>query len=445
MIKIYRTEDELSDKLIIDFINKYKKDNLERYKKLQKYYNGENDITSKEKVGEKEINNQISNNYAGYITDMATGYFIGNPVRYSSIDDEFLNEMQDIFNYNDEQDENNELSKQCSIKGRCYEIIYLDKNDLDESNMPRLRFNEIHAENMMVVYDYSLSAEIKYAFRWYEIESIGKKTEKIEVYTNDEIIFYAKDGSKLVEEYRVNHHFGIVPVVEFTNNNEKKGDFEKVISLIDGYDKSLSSAIDNLEYFADCYLYLVGMKETSLDSIEEMRKKRVLLLDEKGEAGFLVKDSNNQEIENTSERIKKDIHKFSLVPDLSDENFAGNSSGIAINYKLIGLEQLAVKKERKMKRAIQKRIEIITNYLNFIGRNYDFRDIQLKFTRNIPVNEKENVEIAKALKGLISDKSAIAYLKMVDDVNTEIENIEREKSEIPDIEKPLPNYEILKE
>ena len=90
---------------------------------------------------------------------MATGYFIGRPVTYTSSNDALLDIIQNIYNYNDEQDENNEIAKQFSVKGRCYEIVYLDENDLDENNMPRLRFNKIDADNMIAVYDYNISPE----------------------------------------------------------------------------------------------------------------------------------------------------------------------------------------------------------------------------------------------------------------------------------------------
>ena len=124
-----------------------------------------------------------------------------------------------------------------------------------------------------------------------------------------------------------------------------------------------------------------------------------------------------------------------MVPDLSEEQFSNNASGIAMLYKLLGLEQLAVKKERKMKKALQRRLEIIVNYLNFRGSNYDYKEIKMQFVRNIPVNDKENVEIAQILQGMISQKTAISYLKMIDDVNAELENIKNEKDAYVDLDK----------
>ena len=431
---MYRTEEEISEKLIIKMINRYERDHGKRFLKLQQYYENDTAILSRASISDGKINNKLANAYSGYITDMATGYFIGKPVTYSATNNEFMKEIQDLLDYTDEQEHNLEVAKQTSIKGRCFEIVYLDAKDFDKNKRPRLRVAKVQAEQMLCVYDYALSPEIRFAIRWYDYETGEKKIRKIEVYTASEIRYYTKNGSSLLLEDTVQHFFGMVPVIEFWNNEEKQGDFEKVITLIDAYDKSGSDSMNNLEYFANCYMYLVGMDETDESDIEKMRKLRVLLLKEKGEAGFLQKQSNFEETKYISERLDNDIHKFSMVPNLSDENFAGNSSGIAMLYKLLGLEQLAVKKERKFKKSLQRRLEIICRYLNFLGNNYDWRDIDIKFQRNLPVNDKENVEIVTMLQNIVSKQTALSHLKIIDNVQTELEKIEEEKAAYVDLD-----------
>lgn len=433
---MFRYEGEIDEKIILKFISKYEKENKDRYKKLMQYYKAENSILNRSSMSDSNINNKVSNNYAGYIVDMSVGYFIGNPVTYDSTDNDLMSIFQNLYNYNDEQDENMDIAKQCSIKGRCFEIVYLDENDLDENNLPKLRFNKIMPENMFAVYDYNISGEMIFAVRFYEKTDVDDKvTKKIEVYTKDCIIYYTEVSGKLVQDNIIQHYFGIVPVIEYFNNEEAQGDFEKVITLIDSYDKTASDSMNNIEYFANCYLYLIGMSATEENDIEDMRKKRVLLLDEKGEAGFLQKQSNVEETSYLSKRLDEDIHKFALVPNLSDENFANNISGVAMKYKLLGLEQLAVKKERKFKRGLQRRIEIISNYLNFKGSNIDFRDIKITFSRNIPIDNKENVEIVEKLQKIVSKKTALSNLLIIDDVNAEIENLQQEQQDYVDLDR----------
>lgn len=427
---MYRFEGELSERDILKFIREYEQMNKSRYSKFQNYYENKTNILLREPRLDKETNNKIASSFAGYIVDMATGYFIGKPVSYSTLSDDatLRNIIQDIYNYNDEQDENMELAKQCSIKGRCYEIVYLDETDRDKNGNLQIRFNKINPDEMMVLYNYSISPEPTYAIRWYCRNLSGRKKMYIEVYSDRSVSYYRKEGSSLVEERSsVEHHFSMVPVVEYLNNEEGQGDFEKVITAIDAYDKSLSDSVNNLEYFANAYMYLVGMNATDGSDIEKMKQMRVLLLEKEGEAGFLTKPDNSMETENLSNRLDNDIHKFSMIPNLSDKHFANNSSGIAMLYKLFGLEQLASKKERKFKRGLQRRLELIVNYLNFRGKDYDFRNIAMKFTRNIPVDNKENVEVVQMLQGIVSKETAISNLKLIEDVSAEMKKIQSEK------------------
>ena len=72
------------------------------------------------------------------------------------------------------------------------------------------------------------------------------------------------------------------------------------------------------------------------EDIQQMKENRVIILDEDGEADWLIKSENDTVSENLKNRYKNDIHKFAKVPDLSDEAFSSNASGVAIKYKLFG-------------------------------------------------------------------------------------------------------------
>jgi SPP1 family phage portal protein len=363
-------------------------------------------------------NNKLVNNFPGYIVDVMQGYFVGKPITYSSTEEEYLSRLQDIFNYNDEQDENSELAKTMGIKGKVYELLYVD-----EDTMPR--FNLVDPENMILVYDTKITPEPVLAIRYYRIDNLdGEEKTKIEVYTDNTIQFYVMNGEDLALEDEKEHFFGSVPVIEYLNNDEGIGDFEKVLTLIDAYDKAQSDTLNDFEYFADAYLALVGMGGTDSEDIKQMKENRVLLLEENGQANWLIKEINDAASENYKTRLQQDIHRFSKTPSLTDENFGSNLSGVAISYKVWGMEQVAATKERKFKRALQRRIELLTNFLNIKGGNYDWRDIQITFTRNLPRNLVEITDMVSKLNGIISDETLLAQLPMIDDVQAELERIE---------------------
>ena len=426
-IKRICLDDAPTPLVVQGLIDNHKDNYVSRYERLQRYYEGYNDILARSKSDTSKPNNKIVSGYASYIVDMAQGFFLGKPVSYYSTNEDLMSSLQDIFNYNDEQDENSELSKMAGIKGRAYEIVYVDEE-------AKVRFNEVDADNIIVVYDTKINPNMNFAIRCFELNNPLDTNGKlmVEVYTKDTIYRYGQGdmGLSLIEE--VPHYFGQVPVIEFMNNDEGIGDFERVISLIDAYDKSQSDTANDFEEFTDAFLCLVNMNATEDDDIKELATNKILLLDEAGQAYWLIKEINDTALENYKNRLKQDIHKFSKTPDMSDEQFASNASGIAMAYKTLALEQVMASKERKFKRGLQKRNELICTILNIQGNQFDYRDVDIKFTRNVPVNVKEQVETATMLRGFTSDSTALTELPMIDDVTLELGKIEQEKTAYKD-------------
>lgn len=102
------------------------------------------------------------------------------------------------------------------------------------------------------------------------------------------------------------------------------------------------------------------------------------------------------------EAIKADIHKMSMVPDLTDEHFAGNSSGVAMRYKLLGLEQLTKIKERWFREALRCRLRGYAHFLACRGAEpLDADRVRMIFTRALPVNELEQAQTLEALKDVL--------------------------------------------
>lgn len=415
----------------------YHKDNLvPRYNKLQSYYDYKHDILNRKNDDDSKPNNKLVADYPGYIVNLATGYFMGNPVAYSSEADtsnEYLQKLKDIFDYNDEADENTELAKTCSIKGEAFEMIYVDADG-------KTRFIRVPNEQILLVYDENIGPTPICAVRYYSVSeptAYGQDEvlpiTKVEVYTKNQIFYYDDYLGELTLTDQKDNLFGEVPIIHFKNNYELTGDFEGVISLIDAYDDMQSDSMNDFDYFTDAYLMLKGMDGTEDEDVKEMKNNRVILVDENGDASWLVKDINDTAVENFKKRLNADIHKFSKTPDLDDEKFSGNLSGIAIKFKLFCLEQLAVMKERKFKKALQRRNELITNMLKLKGANYDYTEIDMTFVRNIPANLVDIATMINDLRGVVSNQTLIAQLPFITDVKAEEEKIKQEQEENPNI------------
>lgn len=390
-----------------------------RYKLLQDYYNGYAVIQDRVKE-EHKPNNKIVSGYPSYIVDVIQGYFIGKPVEYTASENEkeFLAKVKEVLAFNDEQDENSELAKIAGIKGRAYELVYQDSKG-------RTRFNQLEPDNIVYVYDTKVNPEPLLAVRYYRERREGPITAH--VYTReDELIF--KEGSNgfmLKETYP--HQFGQCPVIEFKNNDEGIGDFERVISYIDAYNKVNSDNANDFEEFTDAFLYLHNMLGTTPEQATKLKEDRIILGGEGQDAKWLIKDLNSTAIEDFKNRLDNDIHKFSKVPNMSDEQFAGNVSGESMKYKLLALDQLIVTKQRKFKKGLQKRLELISKVIN-VRYGIDYTDIKIQFQTNRPINEKEVVEMANNLRGLTSDITALGKVAQVTGISAteEKERLEEE-------------------
>lgn len=427
---------EITNELVTKLIKLHEED-CERYITLEDYYRGKAKIYDRSKEDYK-ANNKLALDYPSYIVDILLGLFVGKPISYTVAEEnaEMMESLQEVFDLNDEQDENAEIAKICGIKGRGYEIVYLDEEG-------GVRFNEIQPENIVMVYDNHIKPEPLFCIYIREdadAESIGKesKNKLVTLYTKDSIKEMRLEGSdlKLIEENA--NLFGAIPVVEFKNNNEAIGDFERVLSLIDALNLAQSDTANDFEEFTDALLVLAGMPQADSDDVNRMIEDKVLLLDKSGGAGqsaeWLIKNINDTALENYKNRLDADIHKFAKVPNMNDEYFAGNVSGEAMKYKLFATDQIIAQKQRKFKSALQERIKLILSIAKIkTAKDFDYRDISIVFNDNKPYNELDNIATVKAaLDAGLSKTYAYGKLRDIDDVAEELERQEQEKDAYAD-------------
>lgn len=400
--------------------------------KLKDYYAGKHDILHKEARNNGAPNNKVMANFCKYISDMNTGFFIGKPVTYASFtgNGDEVQALQDVFKYNDENSHNMELAEEASITGDGYEMLYMDTD-------ANIRFRRIPSEEVVLVCDASLDENILYGIRHYRVYDLDGVTyqEYVDVYDNSTVTNYSYNSGTLRQlNGPTPHFFEGVPIVEYANNQLHASDFEGVITQVDAYNLAQSCTMDDMEDFTDAYLCLCGMGGATGEDIQEMRRNKVLVFpDESSDAKWLIKNLNDTYIENMKSRLEKDIHKFSSVPDMSDEAFSGNASGVAIKYKLIGMEQIRSRKEVAFRKGLQRRIELIADMLRTKSvANIDFRDIEITFTANIPADIKEQADIVKELYGLVSQKRLLSLLPFIADPAAEMDELKREEADRQD-------------
>lgn len=408
-----------------DLILKYiQRDEAEkkRRERMFDYYRNKHDIMHRSVNDISKPNNRLANGYPYLISNAYTGYMFGEPVSYTAQDETLQTYISDTFRYNDEQAENSALGLDLSICGIAVELHYLDRDAVT-------RFRRVDPIGCIAVRDSSIEENLTELIRYYDVDDVenNRTIRIIEVLDSEKWEKYRieVDGPQLIStEY---HGYGDVPAVVYRNNPDCMGDFEGQISLIDAYDLMQSEAINDQEYFTDAYMYLKGLEGTSDEDIAKMKTSRVLLLPTDSDAGFLIKQQNDAVSENIKTRLNNDIHRFSGCPDMTDESFAGNASGVALKYKLLQFENIAGTKEREFKRGLQRRIELLCNIWATLGRgNFDWRDIQITFKRALPENMLELSQTLSNLGGIISDETKRGMIPLDIDEETERERLEEQ-------------------
>lgn len=423
---IHLSEDtEITPDLIKVLIDHHSK-SLHRYEVLQNYYKGKTIIFDRKK-DEHKANNKLVFDYAGYIIDVLQGLFVGKPISYTPAEgaEKYMEEMQKILDANDEQDENTELAKMMGINGRGYEIVYVNEDK-------EICFNEIKPQNMIFIYDNKIKPEPLFAIYLPDADTVGEnKKQFIYAYTKKENIVYSTENGGMVEIERTPNIFGEVPVIEFMNNDEGIGDYERVLTLIDEVNVLQSDTSNDFEESTDAILLLYGMLNADADDIERIKKDRILLLDSMSgqSAGWLTKEINDTALQSYKKTLDEAIHKFAKVPNLSDENFAGNISGEAMKFKLFATNQIIAQKQRKFKTALTQRLYLITKVMQLKAQTTgDYKDIQVNFNENTPYNELDNANLVKVLIDAgASRQLAFSKLRGVDDVSRELELQDKQK------------------
>ena len=415
---------------VIDFNERYK----ERFNKLELYYLGKHDICSRSK-DDRLKNNKVMVNHAKYITDTNIGYLLGNPVDYQVSEGYNIEALLDAYKKQTINDLDSEIAKDVSIFGLQYEYVYADEN-------AEPRSCEVDNKNTIIVYDDTVEHNKLFGLHYrpiYEGESFkyweviyADKTEK-RVYKS-----YSKRLVQVGESEP--HAFGDVPFICYKNNPELLGDFEPVISLIDAYNLLQSDRVNDKEQLVDAILCMYGM-DFDVEQAEMLKESRMLAnLPTDGKVEYLVKTLQENDVDILRQNLEADIHKISMVPNMSDQNFVGNSSGVAIRYKLLAFEQNIKNKERYMEKGLIERFKLYNNFLITKSKMSEVpaEEVDVVFKRNLPSNDFEISQMINNLADHVDTETLISQLSFIKDAS---EIVELKKKE--DEDKPKSPYDMM--
>lgn len=389
---------------------------MKKLKSLERVYKMHHDIANRKRRDSTAPNTIIQHDYPGYIVKVASSYLIGDAIKYdSSTQAEQVGALRDLYSLCDIDSIDIEIAEDASIYGRGVEIVYTN----EEANIRSAVLSPLEA---FVVYDNTV--EHKPILGIHVLPDIDDKGGvcSYDVYVATDKVtahYHGKTIDKLTYMEETAHYFGRVPIIEYWNNAHEESDFERVMPLIDAYDIVQSDRVNDKQQFTDSLLMLSGFSdiEGGDDEGTMNRRKRILVSPQSdARMEWITKPAIEADTNILMESLNADIHKFSCIPDMSDQNFAGNTSGVAMRFKMLGLEQITRHKERWFREGLKTRLACYAEYMRIVMTiMIDITAIKMTFTRGMPINDLELAQTLAMYKGIAPTRQLLSRVPFIDD------------------------------
>ena len=423
--------EDITDDVLMEFVTRHQQLQRPRLEELKRYYLNQNrTILERENRKEGLANNRLCHAYARYVSSFMQGYLVGNEIKVTHPDERVNAAIQELNIDSGINRVNAENTLDNSIYGRAFDLVYRGKDD-------KCRVVLLDAMSTFVIYDDTVDQNYLMGVR-YRTNMRDKMV--IECYTATHVIKKIQTDLAVLEEIsREQHAFGMVPITEHKNNRFRTGDYEHVLDQIDAYDAAESDTANYMTDFNEAYLAIMGNMDLSPEKVNLMKDSRIIHLipstsnlgDAKGtvDVKYVYKQYDVAGSEAYKNRLQNDIHKFTNTPDMNDEKFAGNNSGVSMQYKLFGLEQLRSTKQTLFTDSAIRRYKMIFN----LGKTTkEFGDVDLTklefiFTPNIPKSFYEEVKAFTDLGGQLSQETILTLTALVKDAKEEMKKIQSEQ------------------
>ncbi len=444
-INILTTEEII--KIFIDEFNssKERKSMLEG----QRYYRVENDILNRKMIryedekpviDETKTNNRLAHGFMHLLVVDKVNYLLSKPYTLICDDEKYLEQVKEILGKRF-QKRLTQLGTEASNKGIAWLYVYIDS----EGNFKTMK---IPSEQCIPIWKDNDHEELQAIIRYYDLETYEGKEKKIvtkiEYWTPERVDYYVMEGGQVIldsemyldDENNYDGHFkvnneagawGRVPFIPFKNNDYELPDLQFVKTLIDNYDLTRSDIANELEDIKNIVYALRGYGGEDLSEfMRELSYYRAVKLDEDGGVDTLETSINIEAAKEHYETLRKDIYDFGQGVDKSQDKLGNNPSGIALKFMYSGLDLKCNAMEDNFKWAFEQLLYFVNKYLEITKQSVSDKEIKIVFNRDIAINESQAIIDCQNSKGVISDKTIIANHPWIEDIESEIEEIEKE-------------------
>ena len=310
--------------------------NASEIKYLQEYEKGVQPILQRVKEVRPEINYKIVENHAAEITAFKVGYVFGSPISFvqrasvdlegnrGTADDMKISILNEMMYEEGKYAQDKALGKDISVCGVGYRIVLPKKVKTGVSAFHMLKLNP---QTTFVVRFNDIYRNVAAAFSYVTLKD---GTIRAGAYTDT--TYFELEGSlgsmKVVSESA--NRIGI-PIIEYKNDDERMGCFERVISLLDALNEATSDRVNGLAQFVQSILWMNNC-EIDSEQMEQLKDKLGLLT--KSEPGnpasvqYLTATLDQAQTQTLIDYLYEQILQIAGVP--GREQSTGGNTGQAI-------------------------------------------------------------------------------------------------------------------
>lgn len=366
-----------------------------------------------------KINNKVQHNYLKRLTRIRTGYLGGNPVKYT-LDSDYYNEgdidaayraVADFSSQSNLTDIHSETVADCTLYGQSGRLLYIDTPPFKQDAKPTIMMMHVPG------YDCIFLAKYQWWMPEISIRYLNDEAHSIEVY--DKKFIYTCSGGTVVSA--VEHKIGYNPLIPYINNTHRTGNMEDCLSKINDIDEqrsNLSSLLTQLRLV----LKIFQDVDIDIENIEQTEQMGYIKLktNENGQGSVYFEELNidSAATETHIKELDRAIYLDSGIVNLDDKQF-GNESAAAKKFYMIPMESNCVDTESKFRASDYVLWGIVANFYRSIGVNLYPDSINANWSRNLPYDMREDVDIAALLWDKLPRETLYSLLPFIKDPTTE--------------------------
>ena len=446
MYQVQTDNIEINAKNVENWINTFNAEILPERKKYGDYYDGKNAIVKQGAV-ENRPNYSINVNMAKYIIDVATAYTFGVPVSYRTENEQqkaILDKLQYILKNCNANKVDFKQGGDMSTYGVSYQLILAPNENKSIYGIvrkqpkieDRIKIKSLSPLQTFYVVDSTILENPVCAVYMYNYTE--KNINKVRVYVYDNTFLYVYNGTGGTIgnlESKEPHNMGAIPVIQCMNNEDAYSDIQGVVDLLDSLSLCVSNNTDDLQSIANAILFVsgAGLNEEQIANVNTTKIAQSPAGGAKME--WVIKNINPEATKQQIDYLLDFIFQISQVPDLTDDSFGGNQSGVAMQYKLWGMDQLWITKTSNYEEALYQRLRILLHLLQY---QFDSNvalldDITITFSKNLPTDTANIIDTVVKLKGIVADDTLLAQIPFVEDVEAELDKLEKQAERDADL------------